>query len=162
MWIQEPDLASHAAGFATKLNVTVCSLSLPANASAVSNTSGNLRKSPRTRSVPYRQPLTFREVLSVGEIEDMLKANETISESLFDLMPPSIPRTTNDLTSLLRCPQFQQTLSFMDESLQSGDLDPLLVEIGIDPFLVRSLAESSRGDYLRALLAALRTRSRRI
>lgn len=50
----------------------------------------------------------------------------------------------------------------MDESLQSGDLDPLLVELGVDPFFVKSMAESSRGDYLRALLAALRARSQGI
>lgn len=161
MWLQEPNLKGYSAGFSARLNELACPVShLPAiKITSGSRLPGGPRSSPRLESmVSHRQPLTLREVLSAEEVEGLLRDNEPLVKDLCELTPPSLPKSAGDLVDLVRCPQFQQTLSFMDESLQSGDLDPLLAEIGIDPPAVKALARSFRGDYLRALLVALKAK----
>jgi hypothetical protein len=81
-------------------------------------------------------------------------------------LPPGHDQTSQELSALIRSPQFQQVcywltptfylpqaVQSLNAALQSGELGPLLQQFGLDP----SIATSSE-DRVLVLLRAIRSR----
>jgi hypothetical protein len=60
-------------------------------------------------------------------------SNPQIASAVFPHLPPNIDPTTEELMEVIHSPQFHQSLASLTYALQTGQLGPLLSELGIDP-----------------------------
>ncbi|CAI2166701.1 17443_t:CDS:2 [Funneliformis geosporum] len=72
--------------------------------------------------------------------------------ALFPHLPSNIERTPEELNAVLNSPQFAQALQSLSMALQSGQLGPLLTQLGLDP---------SAGNGVEAFLRAVQEQAGR-
>ncbi|RIB04443.1 proteasome complex subunit Rpn13 ubiquitin receptor-domain-containing protein [Gigaspora rosea] len=86
------------------------------------------------------------DVLTPSEISPLLSNPEVASGTLFPHLPSDINRTPEELREVIQSPQFAQALQSLSIALQSGQLGPLLTQLGLDP---------SAGSGVEAFLRAI-------
>ena len=62
-----------------------------------------------------------------------LFADAEVQQKLFPFLPSKSERTKEELDDIIRSPQFVQSLAGLNAGLQSGQLGPLIAELGLDP-----------------------------
>ncbi|CAG8799567.1 28959_t:CDS:10, partial [Gigaspora margarita] len=85
------------------------------------------------------------DVLTPSEISPLL-SNPEVASALFPHLPNDINRTPEELREVIQSPQFAQALQSLSIALQSGQLGPLLTQLGLDP---------SAGSGVEAFLRAI-------
>ncbi|CAG8455310.1 10090_t:CDS:2 [Paraglomus occultum] len=103
---------------------------------------GSLRNILSRIQVP---DLNLADILTPSAIEPLLN-NPEIAAALFPEIPQNIERTPEELREVMRSPQFHQALQTLSVALQSGELGPLLSQLGLDP---------SAGNGVEAFLRAI-------
>jgi len=88
--------------------------------------SGSLAKQRRARRVK------FGDLLNVEALQSVT-AGPDIVDRIGEHLPAGRPKTLSELLETIRCPQFQQTLGFLDELVAEGDLVAMAEELGVDP-----------------------------
>uniref|UniRef100_A0A1D1YY88 Proteasomal ubiquitin receptor ADRM1 n=1 Tax=Anthurium amnicola TaxID=1678845 RepID=A0A1D1YY88_9ARAE len=115
---------------------------------------GNLRNILSGIQVPEgtRQPdVNLVDVLTPSAIGPLLN-NPEIASALFPHLPPNIERSPEELAAVIQSPQFVQALQSLSIALQSGQLGPLLTQLGLDP---------SAGNGVEAFLRAIQEQAGR-
>ncbi|CAG8601070.1 8331_t:CDS:2 [Acaulospora morrowiae] len=96
---------------------------------------GNLRNILSGIQIPEgsrQSDLNLADVLAPSAIGPLLNDPE-LSSALFPHLPPNINRTPEELREVIQSPQFAQALQSLNIALQSGQLGPLLTQLGLDP-----------------------------
>ncbi|CAG8522017.1 5077_t:CDS:10 [Paraglomus brasilianum] len=109
---------------------------------------GSLRNILSRIQVPegdHQPDLNLADILTPSAIEPLLN-NPEIASVLFPEIPQNIERTPEELREVMRSPQFHQALQTLSVALQSGELGPLLSQLGLDP---------SAGNGVEAFLRAI-------
>lgn len=108
--------------------------------------------SPPKMSLPFKSQRTrrtsFAELLNADSLADVL-ADPLLLEELCVHLPPGRPHNSAELVATVRSPQFQQTLSFMDEIISAGDMAALASELGVDASVLSAGCDAS--DLFNAL-----------
>ncbi|RIA95808.1 proteasome complex subunit Rpn13 ubiquitin receptor-domain-containing protein [Glomus cerebriforme] len=115
---------------------------------------GNLRNILSGIQVPEgtRQPdVNLIDVLTPSAIGPLLN-NPEIASALFPHLPANIERSPEELAAVIQSPQFAQALQSLSIALQSGQLGPLLTQLGLDP---------SAGNGVEAFLRAIQEQANR-
>lgn len=115
---------------------------------------GNLRTILSGIQIPEgtRQPdINLNDVLTPSAIGPLLN-NPEIASALFPHLPANIERSPEELTAVIQSPQFAQALQSLSVALQSGQLGPLLSQLGLDP---------SAGNGVEAFLRAIQEQAGR-
>ncbi|CAG8697938.1 6056_t:CDS:2, partial [Acaulospora colombiana] len=86
----------------------------------------------------------------LGNLRDILSGIQM--SALFPHLPPNINRTPEELREVIQSPQFAQALQSLSIALQSGQLGPLLTQLGLDP---------SAGNGVEAFLRAIQEQASR-
>ncbi|KAJ1781310.1 hypothetical protein LPJ59_007076, partial [Coemansia sp. RSA 2399] len=84
----------------------------------------------RTRSRATR--LQLGNVLTPENLVSVLN-DEKLRETLFPELPDSAPRSREALDQTVRSPQFQQALDALTYVLESGQMAPLVSQLGLEP-----------------------------
>ncbi|KAI8088855.1 proteasome complex subunit Rpn13 ubiquitin receptor-domain-containing protein [Halteromyces radiatus] len=90
------------------------------------------------------------DVLTNQTLSTLLSDSQVCS-SLFPFLPENSERTPEEVQQVARSPQFQQALQSLTAALQSGQLGPLLTQLGLDP---------SAGNGVEAFLKAIEDQAR--
>ncbi|CAG8454266.1 14496_t:CDS:10 [Funneliformis mosseae] len=98
-----------------------------------------------------RPDVNLQDVLSPNAIGPLLN-NPEISSALFPHLPSNIERSPEELSAVVNSPQFAQALQSLSMALQSGQLGPLLTQLGLDP---------SAGNGVEAFLRAVQEQAGR-
>ncbi|PKK79345.1 adhesion regulating molecule [Rhizophagus irregularis] len=99
-----------------------------------------------------RQPdVSLVDVLTPSAIGPLLN-NPEIASALFPHLPANIERSPEELAAVIQSPQFAQALQSLSIALQSGQLGPLLSQLGLDP---------SAGNGVEAFLRAIQEQANR-
>ncbi|KAJ2077739.1 hypothetical protein H4R24_004944 [Coemansia sp. RSA 988] len=85
------------------------------------------------------------DVLTPSNLSAVLE-DSRLRSSLFPTLPDNIPHTRQGLDEVVRSPQFQQALDSLSYVLESGQLAPLVTQLGLDP-----TAGTSVGAFLEAI-----------
>lgn len=99
-------------------NMRVPSLSIP----DISQTSKSKKLNVGTK---------FSKLLQIKTLDSVLDDPESVKKCL-EHLPSGRPQTRGELILTIRSPQFQQTLTFLDDALALGDLRSLVAELGLD------------------------------
>ena len=59
--------------------------------------------------------------------------NREICAALFPHLPEGSERSPEEVRQVVQSPQFQQALATLSFALESGELGPLLTQLGLDP-----------------------------
>lgn len=116
----------------------------------------NLRNILQGITVPEDQPqtdLNLADVLTPSAIGPLLNDAE-IRSALFPHLPESIAQTPEELRRVVQSPQFQQSLQSLSYALSSGQLGPLLAQLGLEG----SNGASGVETFLRAIEEQARRR----
>ncbi|KAJ2824989.1 hypothetical protein IWW50_003066 [Coemansia erecta] len=92
-----------------------------------------------TRSAPDNAQVHLADVLTAENLRAVLE-DERLRSSLFPTMPDDIPRSQRALEKIIRGPQFQQALDSLSYLLESGQMAPLVTQLGLDPEAGTSVA----------------------
>jgi hypothetical protein len=111
------------------------------SSNAAASASASTATSQQTRLSQVLTPDLLKPVLSDARLRS----------ELFPLLPEGHDHTEQELQDLIRSPQFQQAVQSLDAALMSGELAPLLQELGLDPNI--ALLSS---DRVKALLKAIK------
>ncbi|PKY37764.1 adhesion regulating molecule [Rhizophagus irregularis] len=109
---------------------------------------GNLRNILSGIQVP---DVSLVDVLTPSAIGPLLN-NPEIASALFPHLPANIERSPEELAAVIQSPQFAQALQSLSIALQSGQLGPLLSQLGLDP---------SAGNGVEAFLRAIQEQANR-
>ncbi|RUS20652.1 hypothetical protein BC937DRAFT_94691 [Endogone sp. FLAS-F59071] len=105
--------------------------------------------------VPESQGLSpdinLANVLTPTAIGPLLN-DPQICSALFSYLPENSQRTPEELRDIIQSPQFTQALQSLSIALQSGQLGPLLTQLGLDP---------SAGNSVEAFLNAIQEQAGR-
>ena len=145
--------AAPAGGARSSAGTTASSTGATAGTTGTTATGAQQRSSSPQRAAATGQGSTR---LSQALTPDLLRPvfrDANLRQRLFPHLPPGHDQTESELTALIQSPQFQQAVQSLDVALQSGELGPLLAEMGLDP----SIATAS-GDRVLALLRAIQRR----
>ncbi|KAG2185368.1 hypothetical protein INT44_002159 [Umbelopsis vinacea] len=99
----------------------------------------------RTNSLELGNVLTPEAIRSILSDQD-------IASALFPHLPETSDNTNEELQEIIHSPQFRQSLHRLSAALQSGQLGPLMTQLGLDP---------SAGNGVEAFLAAIEEQARR-
>ncbi|KAJ2715675.1 hypothetical protein H4R19_001070 [Coemansia spiralis] len=91
------------------------------------------------------EPIQLSDVLTPGNLQAVLN-DPQLRSSLFPTLPDDIPHTQQALNEVIRSPQFQQALDSLSYVLESGQMAPLVAQLGLEP---------SAGTSVHAFLAAI-------
>ncbi|KAI7862864.1 proteasome complex subunit Rpn13 ubiquitin receptor-domain-containing protein [Spinellus fusiger] len=97
-----------------------------------------------------RPSLQLSDVLTPSALQPLLNDRE-ISRSLFPFLPDTLEHTEEEVRQVVASPQFQQSLQSLSGALESGQLGPLLGQLGLD---------SSAGQSVEAFLRAVERQAR--
>ncbi|CAO3694411.1 unnamed protein product [Umbelopsis ramanniana] len=95
--------------------------------------------------------LELGNVLTPEAIRSIL-SDQDIASALFPHLPEASDNTNEELHEIIHSPQFRQSLHRLSAALQSGQLGPLMTQLGLDP---------SAGNGVEAFLAAIEEQARR-
>ncbi|KAJ2956922.1 hypothetical protein NQZ79_g7282 [Umbelopsis isabellina] len=95
--------------------------------------------------------LDLSSVLTPEAVRSLLNDRE-VASALFPHLPEGSEHSTEELQEIMRSPQFRQSLHRLSVALQSGQLGPLMTQLGLDP---------SAGNGVEAFLAAIEEQARR-
>ncbi|KAI9033839.1 proteasome complex subunit Rpn13 ubiquitin receptor-domain-containing protein [Phycomyces nitens] len=95
-------------------------------------------------------PIQLNDVLTPQAIRPLLNDPE-ISRSLFPFLPDNVEHSEEEVRQVVQSPQFQQSLQSLSSAIQSGQLGPLLSQLGLDP---------SAGQSVEAFLRAIEKQAR--
>ncbi|KAJ2769855.1 hypothetical protein IWQ56_002390, partial [Coemansia nantahalensis] len=90
-------------------------------------------------------PISLSDVLTPGNLRAVLD-DQQLRGALFPTLPDEIPHTQQALDEVIRSPQFQQALDSLSYVLESGQMAPLVTQLGLEP---------SAGTSVHAFLAAI-------
>lgn len=74
----------------------------------------------------------MNDVLTTQSITPLLNDPE-ICASLFPFLPEESERSAEEVKQVVKSPQFQQALQSLSAALHTGQLGPLLSQLGLDP-----------------------------
>jgi hypothetical protein len=80
----------------------------------------------RTNSLELGNVLTPEAIRSILSDQD-------IASALFPHLPETSDNTNEELQEIIHSPQFRQSLHRLSAALQSGQLGPLMTQLGLDP-----------------------------
>ncbi|KAJ1956326.1 hypothetical protein GGI12_005334, partial [Dipsacomyces acuminosporus] len=80
----------------------------------------------------HNASLRLADVLTPSNLSAVL-SNDRIRQSLFPTLPDNIPQTEGSLEQVIRSPQFQQALNSLSYVLESGQIAPLVAQLGLSP-----------------------------
>ncbi|PIA13844.1 adhesion regulating molecule [Coemansia reversa NRRL 1564] len=83
--------------------------------------------------------INLADVLTPSNLRAVLE-DSRLRSSLFPTLPDNIPRTRQGIDNVIRSPQFQQSLDSLSYLLESGQLAPLVTQLGLDPEAGTSVA----------------------
>ncbi|KAJ2656556.1 hypothetical protein IWW48_004974 [Coemansia sp. RSA 1200] len=115
-------------------------------------TGGRTRMQTRSRGTPQPSSssssagqLRLGDVLTPDNLVSVLN-DEKLRATLFPTLPDSMPQTRESLDQTVRSPQFRQALDALTYVLESGQMAPLVSQLGLDP-----QASNSVEAFLRAI-----------
>ncbi|KAI8320898.1 adhesion regulating molecule, partial [Martensiomyces pterosporus] len=76
--------------------------------------------------------LKLGDVLTPQNLAAVLR-DDKLRQSLFPTLPEDIPHTEGSLDQVVRSPQFQQALNSLSYVLESGQIAPLVSQLGLEP-----------------------------
>lgn len=91
-----------------------------------------------------QENLSLGDVLSPQSLGPLLNDREFCS-ALFPFLPEQSERTPEEVRQVVQSPQFQRALATLSYALQSGELGPLLSQLGLDPSAGNSKFATCRG-----------------
>ncbi|CEP15446.1 hypothetical protein [Parasitella parasitica] len=89
--------------------------------------------------------IALSDVLTTQSLTPLLNDSE-ICASLFPFLPEESERTAEEVRQVVKSPQFSQALQSLSAALQTGQLGPLLSQLGLDP---------SAGNSVESFLVAI-------
>ncbi|KAJ1769065.1 hypothetical protein LPJ74_004361 [Coemansia sp. RSA 1843] len=89
--------------------------------------------------------LQLGDVLTSENLVSVLN-DEKLREALFPMLPDTAPRSRESLDQTVRSPQFQQALDALTHVLETGQMAPLVSQLGLEP-----QASESVEAFLRAI-----------
>ncbi|CAO3684023.1 unnamed protein product [Umbelopsis vinacea] len=95
--------------------------------------------------------LDLSSVLTSEAVRSILNDSE-VASALFPHLPEGSQHTNEELQEIMHSPQFRQSLHRLSVALQSGQLGPLMSQLGLDP---------SAGNGVEAFLTAIEEQARR-
>ncbi|GAA5800643.1 hypothetical protein HPULCUR_006079 [Helicostylum pulchrum] len=78
------------------------------------------------------KPISLSEVLTSQSLTPLLNDPEMCA-SLFPFLPEGSERSAEEVRQVVRSPQFSQALQSLSAALATGQLGPLLSQLGLDP-----------------------------
>ncbi|CAM0138811.1 hypothetical protein VKS41_005976 [Umbelopsis sp. WA50703] len=125
------------------------------NSELSSDQLNNLRNILSDIRIPQGQDqnssLDLSSVITPEAVRSLLNDRE-VAHALFPHLPEGSEHSTEELQEIMRSPQFRQSLHRLSVALQSGQLGPLMTQLGLDP---------SAGNGVEAFLAAIEEQARR-
>ncbi|GAB5587489.1 hypothetical protein Unana1_02389 [Umbelopsis nana] len=103
------------------------------------------------QGVDQTATLDLSTVLTPDAIRSLLNDRE-VASALFPHLPEGSEHTNEELQEIMHSPQFRQSLHRLSTALQSGQLGPLMTQLGLD---------ASAGNGVEAFLAAIEEQARR-
>ncbi|KAI9315857.1 hypothetical protein BX666DRAFT_260702 [Dichotomocladium elegans] len=100
----------------------------------------------------HRVSLSLNDVLTTEALTPVLHDSD-ICRSLFPYLPEESERSPAEVRHVVRSPQFQQALASLSFALESGELGPLLTQLGLP---------ASAGSNVEAFLRAIEEQTKRI
>lgn len=93
--------------------------------------------------------MSLSQVLTPQALSPLLNDPE-ICAALFPHLPENSERTPEEVRQVVQSPQFQQSLDTLSFALQSGELGPLLTQLGLPASAGQSktVMRWSHGGYL--------------
>lgn len=76
--------------------------------------------------------LDLSSVLTPEAVRSLLNDRE-VASALFPHLPEGSEHSTEELQEIMRSPQFRGSLHRLSVALQSGQLGPLMTQLGLDP-----------------------------
>ncbi|CAO3594487.1 unnamed protein product [Absidia cylindrospora] len=95
--------------------------------------------------------LQLGDVLTTQTLTALL-SDPQVCDGLYSCLPDNTEQTPTEVQQVAQSPQFQQALHSLSTALQSGQLGPLLTQLGLDP---------SAGNGVEAFLKAIEDQARR-
>ncbi|ORZ25899.1 hypothetical protein BCR42DRAFT_16731 [Absidia repens] len=95
--------------------------------------------------------LQLGDVLSTQTLTALL-SDPQVCDSLYSCLPDNADQTPAEVQQVAQSPQFQQALHSLSSALQSGQLGPLLTQLGLD---------ASAGNGVEAFLRAIEDQARK-
>jgi len=89
----------------------------------------SLLLSPSTEQKPDAD---LTKILTLEALSPLF-ADVEVQQRLFPFLPGKSEHTKEELEDIIRSPQFVQSLAGLNAGLQSGQLGPLIAELGLDP-----------------------------
>ena len=80
----------------------------------------------------HQAPASLTDVLTTQAIAPLLNDRD-ICAALFPFLPEESERSPEEVRQVVQSPQFQQALATLSYALESGELGPLLTQLGLDP-----------------------------
>ncbi|OAD02977.1 hypothetical protein MUCCIDRAFT_73414 [Mucor lusitanicus CBS 277.49] len=77
-------------------------------------------------------PIALSDILTTQSITPLLNDPEMCA-SLFPFLPEESERSAEEVRQVVKSPQFSQALQSLSAALQTGQLGPLLSQLGLDP-----------------------------
>ncbi|KAI8982506.1 hypothetical protein BDB01DRAFT_149170 [Pilobolus umbonatus] len=99
----------------------------------------------RTGTNQQYTPISLNDVLTPQALNSLLQDNK-VCESLYPYLPEESTKDLEEVRQVVRSPQFSQSLHSLSAALQTGQLGPLLSQLGLDP---------SAGNNVEAFLKAI-------
>ena len=100
------------------------------------------------------KPITLQQVFTDREILTLMQTPE-LKEKLWNTLPPSLKAAGLSCEQVVRSPQFAYTLAIFEEALKGGELNSVLLSLGLDPSIGTSF-----GGGVRRLLEAIVQKAR--
>eukprot|EP00732_Lithocolla_globosa_P001887 Lithocolla_globosa_v1_NODE_1074_length_2895_cov_15.340845.p2 type:complete len:369 gc:universal NODE_1074_length_2895_cov_15.340845:1694-2800(+) len=95
--------------------------------------------------------IDLSNILTVGAVSSLLK-NKDLCKELFPFLPPNHEHTASEIEDVIKSPQFKEACQTLNAALQQGQLETLLVQLGLDP-----VVGGAQGG-LEAFLAAIQSK----
>lgn len=89
---------------------------------------------PSEEPVSYQQqhrPIALGDVLNTKTLAPLL--NDSLCESLLPYLPEDAEPSSDQVRQVVSSPQFSQALHSLTVALETGQLGPLLAQLGLDP-----------------------------
>jgi 26S proteasome regulatory subunit N13 len=106
------------------------------NSELSSDQLNNLRNILSDIRIPQGQDqnssLDLSSVITPEAVRSLLNDRE-VAHALFPHLPEGSEHSTEELQEIMRSPQFRQSLHRLSVALQSGQLGPLMTQLGLDP-----------------------------
>lgn len=87
---------------------------------------------PNILKIEESAPIALSDVLTTQSLTPLLN-DADICASLFPFLPEESERSAEEVRQVVKSPQFSQALQSLSAALQTGQLGPLLSQLGLDP-----------------------------